>query len=284
MAPLPPIAPPIITPDLPERQSVMRQQHLMTPQQLPIMHPPGGLVGSSSVFALTKMRDRLHHHAPLGGFSGGFSNPMSHSVDESQSAARTPRFTGLFQGKQTNKKLPMVTKMGAKTPVGLRSAHSNRKGSRHRLTPQAKDILEGWLAKHWLNPYPTEEEKIFLAQACKITVSQVNNWMMNVRVRRCRTKKIGVATGPRQITFADVPKAIEANMPQVRSSYCRADPGAARSLLRGATFAPSISGVIRPRPNAREESKSPSPLTSGTYLSYSLPIAESPRLLCRSPR
>ena len=106
MAPLPPIAPPIITPDLPERQSVMRQQHLMTPQQLPIMHPPGGLVGSSSVFALTKMRDRLHHHAPLGGFSGGFSNSMSHSVDESQSAARTPRFTGLFQGKQVGENIP----------------------------------------------------------------------------------------------------------------------------------------------------------------------------------
>ena len=73
-----------------------------------------------------------------------------------------------------NKKSPMVTKMGAKTLVGLRSAYSNRKGSRHRLTLQAKEILEDWLAKHWLNPYPTEEEKIFLAQACKIKVSQVS--------------------------------------------------------------------------------------------------------------
>lgn len=39
--------------------------------------------------------------------------------------------------------------------------------------PQAKEILESWLAKHWLNPYPTEEEKLCLAQSCLITVTQV---------------------------------------------------------------------------------------------------------------
>lgn len=51
--------------------------------------------------------------------------------------------------------------------------YSNRKGSRHRLTPQAKGILENWLAKHWLNPYPTEDEKVSLANTCLITVTQV---------------------------------------------------------------------------------------------------------------
>ena len=54
-----------------------------------------------------------------------------------------------------------------------RPVYNNRKGSRHRLTPQAKEILETWLAKHWLNPYPTEEEKLYLAQNCLITVTQV---------------------------------------------------------------------------------------------------------------
>lgn len=53
------------------------------------------------------------------------------------------------------------------------SNYNNRKGSRHRLTPQAKSILETWLAKHWLNPYPTEDEKTYLASACSITVTQV---------------------------------------------------------------------------------------------------------------
>lgn len=45
--------------------------------------------------------------------------------------------------------------------------------------------------------------------------TQVNNWMMNVRVRRCRTKKIGLATGPEQITYPEssqsTPKALAAN-------------------------------------------------------------------------
>lgn len=55
-----------------------------------------------------------------------------------------------------------------------RPVYNNRKGSRHRLTPQAKEILETWLAKHWLNPYPTEEEKLYLARNCLITVTQVS--------------------------------------------------------------------------------------------------------------
>ncbi|CAM9115440.1 unnamed protein product, partial [Scytosiphon promiscuus] len=109
-----------------------------------------------------------------------------------------------------------------------RSGYNNRKGSRHRLTPQAKEILEGWLAKHWLNPYPTEDEKVYLAQNCHITVTQVNNWMMNVRVRRCRTKKIGLATGPEQITYPDsssqaCPKALTANS-SGRASRSSASP------------------------------------------------------------
>lgn len=67
----------------------------------------------------------------------------------------------------------LVSKLVGKTTSLPRPGHNNRKGSRHRLTPQAKGILEGWLAKHWLNPYPTEEEKMYLAQACLISVTQV---------------------------------------------------------------------------------------------------------------
>ncbi|CAM9756564.1 unnamed protein product, partial [Ectocarpus sp. 4 AP-2014] len=112
-----------------------------------------------------------------------------------------------------------------------RPVYNNRKGSRHRLTPQAKEILEGWLAKHWLNPYPTEEQKLFLAQNCHITVTQVNNWMMNVRVRRCRTKKIGLATGPEEITYTAAgkatPKALAANRVVGRSSSSSSTAAAA---------------------------------------------------------
>lgn len=74
---------------------------------------------------------------------------------------------------QAKKKSGLLTKMGSHPPDLRRPIYNNRKGSRHRLTPQAKEILEGWLAKHWLNPYPTEDEKVYLAQACLITVTQV---------------------------------------------------------------------------------------------------------------
>lgn len=51
---------------------------------------------------------------------------------------------------------------------------------------------------------------------------QVNNWMMNVRVRRCRTKKIGLATGPEQITYpSSTPKALALNRAKAaRSRDC----------------------------------------------------------------
>lgn len=68
---------------------------------------------------------------------------------------------------------------------------------------------------------------------------QVNNWMMNVRVRRCRTKKIGVATGPEQITYPSAtPKAIAVNRPRPRPA-----PQARLAPASSATFG----GAMIPR-------------------------------------
>lgn len=80
----------------------------------------------------------------------------------------------LYHPLQAKKKSGLVSKTPANSLTDpRRPLYNNRKGSRHRLTPQAKEILEAWLAKHWKNPYPTEEEKAYLAQHCLITVTQV---------------------------------------------------------------------------------------------------------------
>lgn len=95
----------------------------------------------------------------------------------------------------SKKRSALLTKIGAHPPDFPRAANSNRKGSRHRLTPQAKEILEGWLAGHWLNPYPTEEEKGYLAQACHITVTQVGTGL------RGWDRVVGGEVGPRCFRF-----------------------------------------------------------------------------------
>lgn len=92
-----------------------------------------------------------------------------------------------------------------------RPGYNNRKGSRHRLTPQAKEILEGWLAKHWLNPYPTEDEKVYLAQNCHITVTQVcdypgrkpkeNPWMSAAASTGVAVKSVGTEYRKRTLCF-----------------------------------------------------------------------------------
>ncbi|CAM9926486.1 unnamed protein product [Discosporangium mesarthrocarpum] len=141
--------------------------------------------------------------APPNGIFGGVSldtggEDRSEAANSSQPSCVSicrKRRSSRICGKQKTIKCDEPGYRGSVTPVpdklGHPAANSNRGGSRHRLTPQAKAILEDWLAKNWDYPYPTEKEKESLAFLCGITVTQVNNWMMNVRVRRNRTRKIG---------------------------------------------------------------------------------------------
>lgn len=82
---------------------------------------------------------------------------------------------------------------------------------------------------------------------------QVNNWMMNVRVRRCRTKKIGVATGHEQLTYpanaTTTPKAIAANKKLVPAAQ-RPDLSQSRSASTGTLSAFRRALVARSHPGA----------------------------------
>lgn len=70
----------------------------------------------------------------------------------------------------------------------------NRQGSRHRLTSEARKILERWLNVNLQNPYPSNEQKNLLAAECGISAVQVNNWMMNARSRRLKVKRVGISS------------------------------------------------------------------------------------------
>ncbi|KAI9308946.1 hypothetical protein BJ944DRAFT_246136 [Cunninghamella echinulata] len=59
---------------------------------------------------------------------------------------------------------------------------SNRK-RRGNLPRAVTSVLREWLANHKQHPYPTDEEKLALAQQTHLTLNQVSNWFINARRR-----------------------------------------------------------------------------------------------------
>lgn len=53
---------------------------------------------------------------------------------------------------------------------------------RGKLPKPVTDFLKDWLHRHSDHPYPSEEEKKQLCHATGLSMSQVSNWMINVRI------------------------------------------------------------------------------------------------------
>ncbi|KAF9504323.1 hypothetical protein BS47DRAFT_1263216, partial [Hydnum rufescens UP504] len=52
---------------------------------------------------------------------------------------------------------------------------------RGKLPKETTETLRTWLMAHKAHPYPTEEEKRALCEKTSLNMSQVSNWMINVR-------------------------------------------------------------------------------------------------------
>jgi hypothetical protein len=52
---------------------------------------------------------------------------------------------------------------------------------RSNLPKETTDFLKAWLYKHANNPYPSEEEKKRICHVTGLSITQVSNWMINVR-------------------------------------------------------------------------------------------------------
>eukprot|EP00899_Mesostigma_viride_P004656 jgi/Mesvir1/14191/Mv09648-RA.1 len=61
-------------------------------------------------------------------------------------------------------------------------AEKGRRGKTF-LPPEATEIMRGWLIKHFLHPYPTQQEKKELAAQSNVTIKQVSDWFVNARAR-----------------------------------------------------------------------------------------------------
>jgi len=60
---------------------------------------------------------------------------------------------------------------------------SKRRGN---LPRHSTNVLKSWLFSHFLHPYPSESEKKDLCTETGLTLTQVNNWFINQRVRTWR--------------------------------------------------------------------------------------------------
>ncbi|KAI8067976.1 hypothetical protein BC940DRAFT_319084 [Gongronella butleri] len=69
------------------------------------------------------------------------------------------------------------------TTTTTTTATGNSKRRRGNLPKAVTAILREWLAEHKKHPYPTEEEKDFLAKRTGLTLNQISNWFINARRR-----------------------------------------------------------------------------------------------------
>jgi len=67
--------------------------------------------------------------------------------------------------------------------IKLQKQYGLAKKKRKSLSKKATEILTNWFFEHIVDPYPSEEEKILLAAGAGLTITQVNNWFGNKRIR-----------------------------------------------------------------------------------------------------
>lgn len=61
---------------------------------------------------------------------------------------------------------------------------------RKNATRETTGPLKAWLSQHKKNPYPTKGEKVMLAIATRMTLTQVSTWFANAR-RRMKKDNLG---------------------------------------------------------------------------------------------
>jgi len=67
--------------------------------------------------------------------------------------------------------------------LALQKQYKQTKKKRRTLPKKATEGLSTWFFEHINDPYPSEEEKSLLAAGGGLTITQVNNWFGNKRIR-----------------------------------------------------------------------------------------------------
>jgi hypothetical protein len=80
----------------------------------------------------------------------------------------------------------------SKSPVPL---HTKMPGSASRLSTKAISILQDWLIRHHLDPYPNRNEKCQLADLTGLSIHQVSCWFSRTRSRKMQMRNLAEDVG-----------------------------------------------------------------------------------------
>ncbi|GMF10623.1 unnamed protein product [Phytophthora lilii] len=80
---------------------------------------------------------------------------------------------------------PISMSLAQVSPYAMElAARNSLPKKRSSLSKLSKQLMHDWFEHNLHHPYPTEEEKEWLAQQGGITLEQVNNWFINTRGRK----------------------------------------------------------------------------------------------------
>ncbi|KAL3669633.1 hypothetical protein V7S43_005017 [Phytophthora oleae] len=80
---------------------------------------------------------------------------------------------------------PSPLSLSQVSPYAMELAvRNNAPKKRSSLSKKSKKLMQDWFEHNLHHPYPTEEEKEWLAREGGITLEQVNNWFINTRGRK----------------------------------------------------------------------------------------------------
>lgn len=134
--------------------------------------PPPLLQTHSSSSSSSSSKLSIHHH-PLG--VNDLLSPEQTYVPPSQQLTTPPD--------DTRAPTTAISDGNKDTLSTTNTTTTQKKRRRGNLPKEVTEFLKGWLVDHKKHPYPSEKEKIQLANRTGLTVNQISNWFINARRR-----------------------------------------------------------------------------------------------------
>ncbi|KAJ0095964.1 hypothetical protein Patl1_16090 [Pistacia atlantica] len=103
------------------------------------------------------------------------------SSDEDYSAGETEVPDSQIRDEDRDLKDKLLRKFGGH--IGSLKLEFSKKKKKGKLPKEARQTLLEWWNVHYKWPYPTEGDKIALAESTGLDQKQINNWFINQRKR-----------------------------------------------------------------------------------------------------
>lgn len=119
--------------------------------------------------------------------SSGCSSPTLYASTETTPPASTPSKRRSRKHSSSSSSSSSLSSSSSSLPsTSSTPSNKTKQGGRTRgghFPKETTDLLKQWLFAHTEHPYPTEEEKLLLAENTGLTVKQINYWFTNSRRR-----------------------------------------------------------------------------------------------------